>query len=62
MTVEKLNHKKTQLKSIVRTFVEPNRVSANDADDIIQQYSEFIQGSVSQVSVSSFKAVCHRSQ
>ena len=49
MTVEKLNHKKTQLKSIVRTFIEANRVSTNDTD-IIQQYSEFIQDSVSQVS------------
>ena len=46
MIVENLEHKKTQLKSIVRTFIEANRVSASDADDIMQQYSEFIQGSV----------------
>jgi len=38
------------LKSIVRTFIEAKRVSASDADDIIQQYSDFIQGNVSQVS------------
>jgi len=50
MTVEKLHHNKTQLKSIVRTFIEANRVSASDADDIIQQYNGFIQGNVSQVS------------
>jgi len=50
MIVENLEHKKTQLKSIVCTFIEANRVSASDADDIMQQYSEFIQGSVSQVS------------
>ena len=50
MTVEKLEHNKAQLKSIVHTFIEANRVSASDADDIIQQYSDFIQGNVSQVS------------
>ena len=50
MTVEKLDRNKTQLKSIIRTFIEANRVSARDADDIIQQCSDFIQGNVSQVS------------
>jgi len=50
MTVEKLDRNKTQLKSIIRTFIEANRVSASDADDIIQQYSDFVQGNVSQVS------------
>ena len=50
MTVKKLDHNKTQLKSIVRTFIEANRVSASDADDITQQYNGFIQGNVSQVS------------
>jgi len=39
-----------QLKSIVHTFIEANRVGTNDADDIIHQYSEFIQDIVSQVS------------
>ena len=38
------------MKSIVRTFIEAKRVSASDADDIIQQYSDFIEGNVSQVS------------
>ena len=37
------------MKSIVCTFIEANRVRASDADDIIQQYSDFIQGNVSQV-------------
>jgi len=38
------------LKSIIYTFIEANRFSASDADDIIQQYSDFVQGNVSQVS------------
>ena len=38
------------MKSIVCTFIQANRVSASDADDIIQQYSDFVQGNVSQVS------------
>jgi len=51
MTVEKMTQKTTQLKSIIRSLIEANRVSSNDADDIIQQYSEFIQqGSMSEAS------------
>ena len=51
MTVAKMTQKTTQLKSIIRSLIEANRVSSNDADDIIQQYSEFIQqGSMSEAS------------
>ena len=51
MTVERMTHNSTQLKSIIRSLIEANRASTNDADDIIQQYSEFIQqGSMAEAS------------
>ena len=42
MTVERMTHNTTQLKSIIRSLIKANRASTNDADDNIQQYSEFI--------------------
>jgi len=52
MTVERMTHNTTQLKSIIRSLIKANRASTNDADDNIQQYSEFIQqGSMSEAAM-----------
>jgi hypothetical protein len=46
MTAAKLEKTKTRMKGIVRSLIEANRLSSSDADDIIQQYRDFVQDNV----------------
>jgi hypothetical protein len=46
MMAAKLEKTKTRMKEIVRSLIEANCLGSHDADDIIQQYRGFVQGSV----------------
>lgn len=45
MTTAKLEKTKVRMKGLVRSLIEANHVSSSDADDTIQQYSDFVQES-----------------